>query len=219
MRNGKSSHLNFSLAFFNGIMSDGPGEASIFIQEFSCNFSRLTYILHGLCEGLCFNCHLDLALKYLQSITNGDASFDNIPGIALCKLAPVIVYPVNISFQQSFAQFKFPTTWKHVLIQSICKQKGDRYDPKAYRSESLYCTLGNVLETLVKDQLDAHLNSVNYFSTKQPNFMFGQSMVSNLLETDALIADCCNNDTAFDIITFDFSRAFNKVPIIYYSRF
>ena len=66
-----------------------------------------------------------------------------------------------------------------------------------------------MFETVVKDQLDTHLNSVNYFSAKLHCFLLGRSAVSDLLETDAIIADWCNNNTA---IIFDFHRVFDKVP-------
>ena len=53
---------------------------------------------------------------------------------------------------------------------------------------------------------------MNYFSTKQHGFIFGRSTVSNLWATDAIIANWCNNNSAFDIFTVEFSRSFNKAP-------
>ena len=49
-------------------------------------------------------------------------------------------------------------------------------------------------------------------SSCQHGFMAGCSTLSNLLNCDSLVADLVNENEPFDIVSFDFKRAFDKMP-------
>ena len=51
---------------------------------------------------------------------------DSFPGHMLKLLASAIADPVNTIFQNSFAQYKLPSVWKFVIVQSIYKEKTNR---------------------------------------------------------------------------------------------
>jgi hypothetical protein len=77
---------------------------------------------------------------------------------------------------------------------------------------SLCSTLGKALEHIVRDQLHTFIEAHEGLSSVQHGFIVGKSTISNLLFTENIIADALNNHQALDIVSFDFSRAFDRVP-------
>ena len=151
-------------------------------------------------------------IKYLLSAFNSAPGHDLIPGVAFRKLAHIIAHPITIIFQQSLFQSKFPTAWERAIIQPVYKRKGDKNSPSSYRPISLYCTMGKLLEKIVNDQLLSHINSVGLISDRQHGFTKNRSTVTNLLAADSILADWINDSVSYDILSFDFSRAFDSVP-------
>ena len=70
----------------------------------------------------------------------------------------------------------------------------------------------NSSKKYLKLQLLEHVAKVQPLSPCQHGFCCIRSTVSNLLSCDAVIADLMNQNEAFDIISFDFKQAFEKVP-------
>ena len=67
--------------------------------------------------------------------------------------------------------------------------------------------------------LSKHLEANNLHNRCQQAFQHGRSIVTNLLECDVRIAEYLNTNTVCDVITFDFSRAFDKVDhLILYNK-
>ena len=114
---------------------------------------------------------------------------NGITGTLLLKLAPVLVHPITIIFQQSILGGKFPSSLKHAIIQLLFKRKGEKMDPKSCRPISLCSTLGKVLERVVKDQLEDYLANAGCFSRIQLGFIKNRSTISNLLTTNAIIEE------------------------------
>ena len=71
---------------------------------------------------------------------------------------------------------------------------------------------GKILEVIVKNQLQTHFDATSPLSSVKHGFQKGNSTVTNILTCDAAIAKYLNVRSAFDAITFDFKRAFDKVP-------
>jgi hypothetical protein len=69
-----------------------------------------------------------------------------------------------------------------------------------------------VLERLVQEQLVQHISAVYPLSNSQHGFICGRSTTTNLLSCDAVIADYVNRNEPYDVISFDFQNAFDKVP-------
>ena len=74
------------------------------------------------------------------------------------------------------------------------------------------CLLWKILEKIVKVQLQQLIDQVSPLSLSQHGFCTGRSTLTNLLGCDAIIADLGNVGSPHDILTFDFHRAFDKVP-------
>ena len=87
--------------------------------------------------------------------------------------------------------------------------KGDRSHPSSYRPVGLCSCFRNLLEKVVVDQLTKHINVVKPLSRIQHDFRKGHSIVANLLACEATIASHLGKGDSFDIITFDYQRAFD----------
>ena len=72
--------------------------------------------------------------------------------------------------------------------------------------------LGKIFEVIVKNQLQTHIDATSPLSSVLHGFQKGYSTLKYLLSCDAAIAKYLNVRLAFDVITFDFKRAFDKVP-------
>jgi hypothetical protein len=92
------------------------------------------------------------------------------------------------------------------------KGRGDRTAPSSYRPISICSSLGKILERVVNKQLRSHLHVCGYLHPSQHGFVEGKSVVTNHLACDHYIADCLATDCAYDIVTFDFQKAFDKAP-------
>jgi hypothetical protein len=98
------------------------------------------------------------------------------------------------------------------LHLNMYKGKGARDSPSSYRPISLCSCISKLLERVVIVQLTNHINSVRPLSTWQFGSRAGRSTVTNLLACDATIVKYIDRKVSFDIIWFDFKRAFDKVP-------
>ena len=122
------------------------------------------------------------------------------------------MYPLVIIFQQSLAQGIFPLFWKRAYIVSLYKGKGNRTVAASYRPLNLCSCLGKLLEKIVKQQLEEQINNIRPLSSSQHGFRVGRSTLTNLLACDPFLADLVNKNEPFDINSFDFKSAFDKVP-------
>jgi hypothetical protein len=120
--------------------------------------------------------------------------------------------PLTKIYQQSLAQGKFPSVWKNANVIPLYKGKGDSSLPSSYRPISLCICLGKLLEKVVVEQLTKQINNVRPLSRSQYGFRSGRSTVGNLLACDAVITNYVDKGAPYDIISFDFKRAFDKVP-------
>ena len=135
-----------------------------------------------------------------------------MPGFLLCLLAPSLALPLSIIYQQSLAQLVFPSCWTTAIVVPIYKVKGMETHPSNYRPISLCSTLGKTLERVVKDQLMFIISTTNKLSSVQHEFSQNRSTSTNLSIAEHDIADAINEHEPMEIIAFDFSRAFDRVP-------
>ena len=102
--------------------------------------------------------------------------------------------------------------WKCANVVLLYKGQGDRSKPSAYRPISLCPCLCKLLEKVILKQFTTRINSVKPLSSCQFGFRVGRSTVGNLLTCDAVIAKYLDNGESYDILSFDYMRAFDKVP-------
>jgi hypothetical protein len=87
-------------------------------------------------------------------------------------------------------------------------------NPVSYRPVRLFSCIGKILETIVTSQL-RHLGSHvshHLLHPAQHGFTSGKSALKNVPSANACIATLDFANHVFDVIYFDFGKAFDKAP-------
>ena len=188
--------------------------AEMFNKEFSKNFNEsevVTAFPPGK-HGLLFNCTPEDIREAIGCMRISALGPDCISAKQIKGVAPAIIMPLVVICQQSFYQGKFPSTLKTANVCPIYKRKGDETNPASYRPVSMCSAVGKIFKHIVNKQLCAHLDRNNIISAREHGFVCGHSVTTNLLSADNVIADCVNMETPYDVIIFDMTRAFDKIP-------
>ena len=104
-----------------------------------------------------------------------------------------------------------PSVWKVANVVPIFK-KGSKGDAANYRPVSLTCVVGKLMERIIKEDIVEHLTRNRIILESQHGFMESRSCVTNLLTFLEKVTSIVDEGDAFDIIYYDFSKAFDKVP-------
>ena len=185
------------------VLSDQKA-TDVLLQQFSENFScatvtqqSLNYVEHHEQSLSHFNCTSRMVAKALQSCPNSHSSSENISFSLLKTIRGYIVTPLNIIFQHPLPLFK---------------KKGSKTSSVNYRSISLCQRLEKLLERIVYSQLADYVRDNKLICSKQYGFVVSQSTLANPLECDANIAAIMTSKQVYDLIAFDFAKAFDKAP-------
>ena len=205
----------------DGAPLDDKQAADAFQHEFSSNFSNSTVVSTvaseaGIfnsevsCEA--FNCTSADVLFALNSCSNSSSSPDGISFRLLKAIAASILHPLTIIYQHTFHEATFPSAWKHAVVTPLYKGRGDKNAAASYRPISLCQCIGKVLEKIVHRQLSDYLRKHELLHRSQHGFKPLLSTTTNLLAFEAFIADIRSAGHAYDILSFDFKKAFDKTP-------
>ena len=107
---------------------------------------------------------------------------------------------------------KYFQKFGNAIVLPLYKGKGSRSEPGSNRPISLCSCLGKVLERVVHKQLVQFLSDRKLLSQAQHGFIAGRSIVTNMLTFDKYIGDCLMSKHPYDVISFDFQKAFDKAP-------
>ena len=102
-----------------------------------------------------------------------------------------------------------PAIWKEASVVALFKS-GKKTDPLNYRPVSLTCIICKVYEQLIRTQIVGFLE--DKITIHQHGFVNGKSCLTNLLETFDSIFSILEEGAPVDILYFDFSKAFDRVP-------
>ena len=131
------------------------------------------------------------------------------PLFCLKECAEELSIPLSILFNKTTA---LPDRWKEALVIPVFK-KGDCTRVSNYRPISLTSPICKIMESIIKDSIQEHLQANNTIPPQQHGFTSGRSCSTQLLLlamndwTKALNAGHC-----VDILYFDFTKAFDSVP-------
>ena len=208
-----------SICVKDDLVSDKEA-ADIFSHEFSKNYSAPTNVqVPVVTEPMMdsdasptFNCSEGAVLEALKACSNSSSSPDGISYRLLKYIAGSILRPLNIVFQHALNDGIFPRVWKHAIVVPLYKGRGDRSAASSYRPISMCSCIGKLLEKIVHVQLISFLNTHGNLHPAQHGFTAGKSTVTNLLQFDTCIADYLDAGHAYDVIMFDFCKAFDKAP-------
>jgi len=132
---------------------------------------------------------------------------DNIPNILLKKMAHCLAQPLALLFTYFYSFGILPAVWKLAIVIPIFK-KGSKSDPGNYRPISLTSVCSKVYETILKQQLFAHLRRNFFFDNAQHGFLPGSSTTTNLIESLDILSKGFRDKVTNCAIHFDFCQGF-----------
>ena len=126
---------------------------------------------------------------------------------AACFISPVLCFIYN----QSLSTGTLPDDWRIANIFALHK-KGSKDNPENYRPISLTSVCSKLLEHIVYSSISRFLDSNNILTPNQHGFRQGHSCTTQLILAIQDWSKSLDDGTQTDVITFDFSKAFDKVP-------
>jgi hypothetical protein len=135
---------------------------------------------------------------------------DNIPAIVLKNCAKEFAKPLELLFNKSLQEKSLPKVWKSAVITPIFK-KGDKSNPSNYRPISVVPIIAKVLESIVLEALQAHLDAEGWKDHSQHGFVKRRSTSTNFMTFYKDVFSYLDNKTPVDIIYIDFEKTFDTV--------
>ena len=152
-------------------------------------------------------------LKRLEDLdVNKSTGPDGLSPILLKMLAPVISQTLTEIFQQSLRQSTQPSDWLTQFVSPILKPGKDKLEPSSYRPISLTSVCCKILEHIIYSETMQHLENNNILSKLQHGYRRGCSTETQLLKVIQYLSKNLENCAQTDIISLDFSKAFDVVP-------
>ena len=147
----------------------------------------------------------------IKSLNNSNAyGADGIPTRFLKESLFVIAFYITFIINTSIVTGKFPSVWKHPLVNPLHK-KGNTDDPNNYRPVSILPVLSKVIEKIVSRQLMDHLEKEKLLSNTQQGFRRGLSTETALLMvTDEIYKNIEERKISL-LMLCDLSKAFDSV--------
>ena len=106
---------------------------------------------------------------------------DGFPPVMLKMVKDEIAEPIAILYKKSLEDGQIPDEWREAKITPIHK-KGSKADPGNYRGVSLTSVVGKMMERLVKNEINNHVERNELMSKTQHGFRTGKLLQTNLIE-------------------------------------
>lgn len=139
---------------------------------------------------------------------------DNISPMMLKMFSTRVPSFVDCVFQivdKSLQTGCVPQAWTKATICPVFKG-GCREEAGNYRPISLTCILSKVTEHIIVSNMWKHINQHDLLSDKQHGFRPQLNTTTQLLHVTHLACKALDEQLNYHIISFDFSKAFDKVP-------
>lgn len=112
----------------------------------------------------------------------------------------------------SYIRGEVPARWKHAFVTPISK-KAPRNDPRNYQPISITSIFARTFEKNLRKHILSHLECNDIISKNQFGFLRGRSVETAILTSLNDWSKAFEDKRCTDIVYFDFSEAFDKVPI------
>jgi hypothetical protein len=106
---------------------------------------------------------------------------------------------------------EIPRDWRCANVTPI-HRKGSRSSVENYRPVSLTSQISKLMESLIRDAIEAHLEKNFLLRDSQHGFRKGRSCLTNLLSFLDEVSEKIENGECVDAIYLDLAKAFDKVP-------
>jgi Reverse transcriptase (RNA-dependent DNA polymerase)/Endonuclease-reverse transcriptase len=141
----------------------------------------------------------------------GAAGPDGITAQLLKECSEEISPVLAMLYRKSMDQCSVPTDWKNANVVPIFK-KGSKSDASNYRPISLTCICCRMMESIIKEDIVAHLDRNRIIAKSQHGFQKNRSCTTNLLEFLEKVTEAADSGQPVDVVYLDFAKAFDKVP-------
>ena len=189
--------------------------ASVFTVEDSSTIPHLQPIFQGAVEDqgiIDINISGEMVERKLQSL-----KVDKCPGLdgihpkMLFELREAISVPLAKLYNHSLVSGVVPGDWRDAGVTPLFK-KGKKSDAQNYRPVSMTSVVCKVMESILKDVIQEHLEKHDLIRDSQHGFTSGRSCLTNLLEFLEEVTLNLDDGKPVDVIYLDFAKAFDKVP-------
>lgn len=131
---------------------------------------------------------------------------DNVSPLILKNCAISLAKPLQLLFNSSIDQCKYPDIWKKSYINPLHK-KGNKNDASNYRAIIACSNFAKLFDRLIAQ----HLNIFFEPCPEQHGFIKGRSTLTNLMELNHIAAETLAKQKQLDIIYLDFNKAFDTI--------
>lgn len=197
------------------VLTDPREVAEVFNEYFQSVFSTSDPLNGAVCEnGDCGVIQIslegvtELLLRLDPKKSTGP---DDIPSAFLRRYATLLARFLVVILQKSVSSGAIPDDWRIARVTPVYK-KGNRLNFCNYRPISLTCHCCKLLEHIIAKYLNNFLQSQNILTEHQHGFRRGLSTTTQLLTTINEFAKALDAGSQVDVIFFDLSKAFDKVP-------
>ena len=156
-------------------------------------------------------CTIEEVKRVIMNLPQKTSSgYDNISNILLKKLSASLLSPLNIIFNKSLSEGKFPETMKKADIVPLYKSK-DEHECTNYRPISLLPTLSKLLEKIMYKRTYSFLENTGQLYNSQYGFREGHSCENAVSELLAEIIK--GKQEGFHTVSMflDLSKAFDTL--------
>ena len=137
----------------------------------------------------------------VDDVTN--AHLKNLPKTTIAQLLRIIQACIELQY--------FPETWKHATVVAIPKPRKDPTLPSSYRPISLLPHISKILERVILNRIEDHLNSHEIIPPFQYGFRKGRSTTMQLHKSIHHITQSMNNHKITSFLSLDIESAFDSV--------
>jgi retron-type reverse transcriptase len=124
----------------------------------------------------------------------------------------VLACPVAHLVNRSLALGVVPKDFKRAIVHPVYKGSSKpRAEPGSYRPVSILTALSKVLEVVVKEDLEAHLDNLGALPNTQHGFRQGRSCTTALATAHARWTAAGREKKVVGILAFDLTAAFDSL--------
>lgn len=153
------------------------------------------------------NEEVHIALQLIKTNALGD---DGVPAIFLKKLCPFIIPFLTHIINSCITESYFPYAWKIAKVKPIPKLSNIK-SVEDFRPISILPCMSKLLERVMKDQIQNHVDAKNLLFKHQSGFRNGHSTETAMLKVTHDIAQAIDKKHVTAMVFLDFKKAFDLV--------
>lgn len=137
--------------------------------------------------------------------------FDRINNMLIKKLPARGIEYLRTIVNACLSLHYFPETWKHAKVISLLKPGKPANAPSSYRPISLLSSLSKILERVILNRINAHIQDNNILPDEQCGFRAKRSTAHQLIRVLQTAKEKLNQKESTGLIFLDVEKAFDRV--------